>query len=121
MAVGVDRLEVLLITKPPAQPTTHHTAAAPQGAVEGGGSRSEGEAASDEYEVPAAGAIVIPGAANAGVPANSDEPRATTAPSAKPLRVRFLDMYVSFFSWLYAFCGAKGRGSIRAKQPSRMA
>ena len=53
MAVGVDRLEVLLITKPPAQPTTHHTAADPQGAVEGGGSRSEGGAASDEYAVPA--------------------------------------------------------------------
>jgi hypothetical protein len=36
-------------------------------------------------------------AADAGATAETD--RATNAPNAAPLRVRFLDMYVSFFSW----------------------
>jgi hypothetical protein len=51
----------------------------------------------NEVLVPLVGTRATSFAANAGAPANKEVPRATTAPSAKPLRVRFLDMYVSFF------------------------
>jgi hypothetical protein len=50
-------------------------------------------------EVPSAGDTVIAEDACAGAPAITDEPRANSAPSARPLRVRFLDMISFSYSW----------------------
>jgi hypothetical protein len=64
--------------------------------------RSNGASEGTAYAVPESGArdtkvLSARPAADAG--ATAETARATNAPNAAPLRVRFLDMYVSFFSW----------------------
>jgi hypothetical protein len=49
--------------------------------------------------VPVLAASTTASAAIAGEPANTEDPSATNAPKAKPLRVKFLDMISLMFSW----------------------